>query len=155
MFNLGPDPSTLILRCLSTVLIGALSFAVQASSSGQFVSSWGAVALSKLKSDAIGMSSNQATKDAASQEAISNCQKAFRTTCYAAEKFHNKCMGIASTVYGEKKFYFASSTYQPENRAQLRKSVAKKALQTCSEKSSGKCIELNAYCSSYIYQLDD
>ena len=121
-------------------------------STSQFVASWGAVAISSSKADAIGTSFDQPSKAQAKQQAIQACEKVYKTQCEVEQSFYNKCIGIAATQTNHEKFYFSTEKYDKTQLKQIRKLVSAEAITRCENKTGSKCKEVNAYCTGHIYQ---
>lgn len=120
----------------------------QSRPSGKWIKTWGAVALDKADTGAIGASIGKTSKSDAQQDAINNCVKGGGTECKGWTTYENQCIAVAEPYKGEKSI---PGSLQFVTGPSLEK-IKGQASEKCTSKNKMTCRVFYSDCSEPIFE---
>ncbi|MEQ7991730.1 DUF4189 domain-containing protein [Xanthomonas hortorum] len=115
---------------------------------GKWVKTWGAVALDRADTGAIGASVGKTSESAAQQDAIYNCIKGGGTECKGWTAYENQCIAVAEPYKGEKS---VPGSLQFVTGPSLEK-IKGEASEKCTSKNNMTCRVFYSDCSEPIFE---
>ncbi|PBP86157.1 DUF4189 domain-containing protein [Pseudomonas syringae] len=115
---------------------------------GKWIKTWGAVALDRADTGAIGASIGKISESDARQDAIHNCIKGGGTECKGWTTYENQCIAIAEPYKGEKS---VPGSLQFVTGPSLEK-IKGEASEKCTSKNNMTCRVFYSDCSEPIFE---
>lgn len=115
---------------------------------GKWVKTWGAVALDRADTGAIGASTGKTSERDAQQDAIYNCIKGGGADCKGWTTYENQCIAVAEPYKGEKS---VPGSLQFVTGPSLEK-IKGEASEKCTSKNNMTCRVFYSDCSEPIFE---